>query len=1214
MDYDYKYGVLSGDGWVQIKTDDNSATSTIQFSSSDFDQEAPVESTVENCISDVEIKRMDFEGDLASEIVEIFQGLIRNVVETAIGDMACGELSQIGTTLVGNMVDLAESNLAPYVGDLDESLTDPLYPERNLKIPSTLIPLNLQDTEGAIGKVFDDILHFVDTSLGSTISGQGDNSTTGDDLAINVMLRSLFLDKDQALTVDASKLPMSSPLLFEGHDRITQFSATLNHVRIFGLDTFTRFNSFRNIGRYTIQNELTWESLRIEFDVTVDIKPSSLDNAILQDSTSPGISEQIGIGFTVDQVDAEASLLLVLDKEAIGSMELGSLFYSEHLLPCLRSVIHQVEVAGLDIDPKYVNEPYLNGFLSPGLDQFLTEAAGAAFVMYEGVLRNAIPNIFQSSVRELINMSLLDAIASPGVNKKCPEVKPMETGFIDFRNFFDAEKMTYGDMPPLLKDALDNKLLEVNPTTGRPRINEILVAPFTKAQSGMEGSLMFPIDMVSLSMSETVSPFGLNTLGLHIFDPTIENMDTMGTPMTLLGPNVTSGYVLDNTARLGTNPRKLRVGFKASFATDGDPSLSMSNELDIFVELTNAEVWASLLTKLDATALFNFPIQDITNVNCWLNILQIPASIKNDAATGFSMTSLLLSSEAMNLNVSCADCSSPSLLVLPEILASFDSAGVTNVLDERLMKLGLNLVQGDHTQSYINAILMDSGRHCPHSPKYAGPEATSDVPDFEFPSLSDESLETIAFASSLLLEVAAVVTSEAHTSYNPNTTTPLSGQNDLSVSDDNELIDFMSLETSIGAWARKGIDGVIDYLKEIVLDPTGLGGNDMRVNSLLRSSLLNEGGYLSVQLRDLNAEAAGMQFSFKEINIIGLDTITNLDIFNPIAAQTLTNQVTWKTLNIQMVFSLMASPVENSRKAKQDIRINVELSDVDLSLSMLLAVDKGQLGSQELMSVLEIRNILACLLTSSKAATVTEFDVSVGSISKLSIDGFESQELKNAATMSTELLLQNYGNTIIDSIPKIFDSTIRTMMNNWMKHHMDNGNMGKCNTLSSGVQSSSGFVDLRDLLWSVPMAIELGGSGLAQYGDLFRVAADFIRDLFKTDETTGLSGLNDVLISPFTLDMSNEVGTIHHTEDLFNGGTEVKVGTLHANVLFRAYDAKIENLDTVGDPLYLLGGLMGEAYKLNNTMTFGVNQKPLKFSSKLLLSLDGDGKSLYAKK
>lgn len=95
MDYDYKYGILSGDGWVQIQTDDSDATSTFVFKTPSS-RSPPTDSFVDSCYSDVNIKRIDFEEDFVSEVIEVFQGLIRNTMEIAIGNVVCEELLVVG--------------------------------------------------------------------------------------------------------------------------------------------------------------------------------------------------------------------------------------------------------------------------------------------------------------------------------------------------------------------------------------------------------------------------------------------------------------------------------------------------------------------------------------------------------------------------------------------------------------------------------------------------------------------------------------------------------------------------------------------------------------------------------------------------------------------------------------------------------------------------------------------------------------------------------------------------------------------------------------------------------------------------------------------------------------------------------------------------------------------------------------------------------------
>lgn len=331
------------------------------------------------------------------------------------------------------------------------------------------------------------------------------------------------------------------PVLIKGHDQITEYVFTLNEVTLYGLDSITRLNSFRNIGRNTIQNELTWDTLRVEFDVQLDIQPSTLDDAILIDPTSPGISERFKVDFTIDNVDVEASLLLLLDEDAMENMKLGPLFHMEHLLPCLLSIVHEIKVSGLDVDPTFINSgPTVTGFLlDSGIDRVITNSVEAVFTMYKGSLRTAIPNIFQTRVRDLINTFFIDAYKGDNSNTICSQVQPFDEGFIDFRKFFGSSNDSYGDLLPMLKTLLNKELLADDTKTTRPRINDAVVAPLTAAQSGNAGTMMFPMELVSFFMSKNMTrQFGMDSLEFRVFDPKIENVDTIRL-IELLEPNIT---------------------------------------------------------------------------------------------------------------------------------------------------------------------------------------------------------------------------------------------------------------------------------------------------------------------------------------------------------------------------------------------------------------------------------------------------------------------------------------------------------------------------------------------------------------------------------------------------------------------------------------------------------------------------------------------------
>ena len=1215
MDYDYSYGILSGDGWVQIQTENSDVSSTIVFTSSDFDQFPPTGSVIDVCSSNVQIKNMDFEEDFASEVLEVFQGLIRDTVEVAIGSVACEELSVMGTAVVGNMVDLTGEQLEPYLENLGEADTDPLFLEHNHYFRDDLNALNLQDTEGPVGKTVHEILRFLDAQLGTA------TSSTEDELLINSLLRSFVLEDDGSLRLDSSSISsVTNPILYEGHDRLTEFTIGLVEFRLYGLDSITRFNSFRSIGKHTLQNELTWDVLKFEFDMVLEMKPSTLDDAILVDPTSPGISERFTVDFVLNNIDVEASLFLLLDEDELGSMVLGPLFNTDNLASCLLSVVKELKLSGLDVDPSYINDgPAVDGLVSSGFDRLISDSFEAAFAMYKGSLRAATPNLFQTTIRDVINEFIMSSLYDDGTVSTCPESQPFNEEIIDFRKFFDAEDNTYGDVPSILKSMMDQELIATNPETGRPRINEALIAPLTGSQSGVEGTLIFLNDLFSYILpKDVIEKFGLQNVEFHVFDPSIENLDTMGAttenlntmgaPIQLLEPNTTHGQILDNYATFGTEEQKLRMGVRGLFTSKGDPEFTMTNQMDMSLEFADAGVFLALMAHVDAATLFNFPLRDITNLHCWLNT--IAASKLPDDMDALAIVNAMLSQKTMSLNVECDACTSSSLYILPEIISSFEAFGVSDVLESRLVNLAMDLLRSDYTQGLIDGILMDATKHCPHSPELIGSSTSlSEKPALELPSMDHAAHETVAFALIVVTEATAIVMAEAHELYDVGTTYPLSGQSDLNLTNGEQFLDLTSLEASLRKRLGFSIAHMNEFMNEIVSDVNDPTGKDtLRFNTIIQSTMLNQDGSLSVTFDDLNLKNVGMDISIKGLNIVGLDSISELKVFDAIGNQTIQNEITWENIRIQVVLSIGAL----DGNPAHDITIDIGLSEINLSAALLMAIDLDLFESLDLWSLMELRKILPCVMSTAQAAKFTELELSVNSITDFSIVGFDSYELGVSALESARMVLERYHDKIVSSIPKIFDSTIRILLNNWLEYYMADQSPTLCEYSSSDRINSPYFVDLRDLLWIPDVASRLGGLGLSQYGDMFRIAAGMIQGVFKIDDRTGLSSFNKIVVDPFTKAKGNEAGTIDYSGDIYTGVNRLNIGALDTDILFRAYDAKIENMNTVGEPLELLGGVMGEAHVLNHTVTAGVGEEPLVFSSKFLLSLEGDGKLLHS--
>jgi hypothetical protein len=221
----------------------------------------------------------------------------------------------------------------------------------------------------------------------------------------------------------------------------------------------------------------------------------------------------------------------------------------------------------------------------------------------------------------------------------------------------------------------------------------------------------------------------------------------MGAPLVLLEPNATNGFILDNCARFGVGTDPMRFSLKGLFALKGDPVLEMRNEMELSVEVADSELIASLLAKLDVEALFSLPLRDIVNAECWFAALATPLLDENGmlvigSDTGLSLERILLSLPSVRFDVACTNCTSPGLSVLPEMFESLEAGGVLDVLERRLLDLGLDLLRSDYIQAYVNRLLVDGSLRCPHNPNYLDALASSDYPVPRFPALPYEALET----------------------------------------------------------------------------------------------------------------------------------------------------------------------------------------------------------------------------------------------------------------------------------------------------------------------------------------------------------------------------------------------------------------------------------------------------------------------------------------
>ena len=104
----------------------------------------------------------------------------------------------------------------------------------------------------------------------------------GIDLNINKLIRDNFLDEDGAFLVEIEE----GLTLYESHDKFLRTLTVLESVKVYGLDTIESFEPLEDIGKYTLQNELSFRYLTMEVGIIMGYEAVDTTRLHLCESTS----------------------------------------------------------------------------------------------------------------------------------------------------------------------------------------------------------------------------------------------------------------------------------------------------------------------------------------------------------------------------------------------------------------------------------------------------------------------------------------------------------------------------------------------------------------------------------------------------------------------------------------------------------------------------------------------------------------------------------------------------------------------------------------------------------------------------------------------------------------------------------------------------------------------------------------------------------------
>ena len=454
----------------------------------------------------------------------------------------------------------------------------------------------------------------------------------------------------------------------------------------------------------------------------------------------------------------------------------------------------------------------------------------------------------------------------------------------------------------------------------------------------------------------------------------------------------------------------------------------------------------------------------------------------------------------------------------------------------------------------------------------------------------------------ILSEAALVLVAESHSDIDQNNTDPLSAQKKFIVPPNVTIVDFTNKDSTFGRLADAAISQIRSTANSSSEDANGPKApeKDLGINIQMRSLLLDEDRSFAIDVDGLSFSFGGATVELSEIRLKGLDTFKSVDILNILAPQTVLNKFLLEKLTVEV--DILIDTI-GKEKGPEVMTIKAGLKDVNVTLGTFIAFDGEDLGKIELGSVLHMKNILPCLISSLYRFEITQLAVSVSDIDIPTFEGYISAGTNEIISSSMELIYEKYKQLMIDSTPAFFSVTMRMFFNRLIQNYIDDPNT----SCPSAPLTSRFFMNFGDLLLSEKKSLEVNGLGTSPYGEIMRMLMDLINEtILKINPVDGTSAINEQLIRSLTKAQSNVPGTLVLYGDIFGTRTELDIGALKGVMEFKASDAKIENLDTAGQPLKILDPI--GPHVLNNTATFGVGPRELRAAVSLLIAFEDDSK------
>lgn len=512
-------------------------------------------------------------------------------------------------------------------------------------------------------------------------------------------MRRFILDEDGGIA-----MPLDVSLNIGGSD------IYIEKLRVTGLDTVSTIETLlQPVASQTLSSSLTFDRLQFTVDIRVDIPEAK--------------SERVALSFGLRDAAVEFSLILAADANGLGLLELGSLLHTQKIPTCLlshvaRAKLTQLVVKADGVDPLQVGNDFLSTKYQNDINTILRSTH---YEFYKDIV-TGFPLMFDDTIRKILNQAIVAQVAKVSDARDCRWEEDLidKEGKIDFRDLFLTEEESkaqggkgtspYGDLFGIAYQ-LNNHILNVE------SINSYIRSSVN--QSGVEGSAWYEGDMFNSSVSVKVAGFQ-GEGEITIADPMVENLDGAVDPLSFMEPIPQRSNELRNVITFGDGQKHFKFAAKATLALSDDNRMNIRNEIDMGISLKSFSYFLQFFLNIPSVRLYQFPLKDFFNVNCWLAAILTPSENLPEAASA-GVIDQRFEASGFDVEVSCISCSSPTFdELLSHLYSPSDDTSVENDKGDTVLDTTLTSLLG--SGFLRDRLLAESSMHCPHNNAY-DPEA-----------------------------------------------------------------------------------------------------------------------------------------------------------------------------------------------------------------------------------------------------------------------------------------------------------------------------------------------------------------------------------------------------------------------------------------------------------------------------------------------------------